>query len=144
MKTETASLFEIAARSRWRFKSVIGELNVEQLWDLPLITTVATKASLNEVAIKLQEAINAVTQNSFVNSTNDRAADLLNLELDLVKYIIKTKKDEKAAAEKRQLLRQERTKLVQLQEAAADKALEKLSPSQLEARIAAINASLDE
>lgn len=42
-------IFEIASRRKYRFPSAIGELTVEQLWDLPL-TDPKRGATLDNVA----------------------------------------------------------------------------------------------
>ena len=138
----TADLFLKASRKAWRFATAQGQLTTEQLWDLQLISTVSTKATLNSVAVELNTKIQNLTQNSFVDSSNDSATAMLVEQLDLVKYIIATKKSETKAAADRLSVRQELTKLRAIDAEAADEALKNLTPAQRAARLAALEAKL--
>lgn len=138
----TAELFLKASRKAWRFATAQGQLTTEQLWDLQLTSTVATKATLNSVAIELNTKIQNLTQNSFVDSSNDSATAMLVEQLDLVKYIIATKKSEVKAAADRLAVRQELTKLRAIDAEAKDEALKNLTPAQRAARLAALEAEL--
>jgi hypothetical protein len=138
----TAELFLKASRKAWRFASPQGQLTTEQLWDLPLSSTVASKATLNSVAVELNTKIQNLTQNSFVDSSNDSATTALEEQLDLVKYIIATKKSEAKAAADRVALRQQLAKLRAIDAEAQNEALKNLTPAQRAARLAALEAEL--
>ena len=103
-----------ASRLKLRFNTRIGSLSVEDLWDLPLTTTVATKVSLDAIAMDTFARLDTPVVTSFVSSgpkvTPEREADELRLEI--LKDIISIKQEENAtkaaavdkAQQKRKLL----------------------------------------
>jgi len=138
----TAELFLKASRKAWRFDSPQGQLNTEQLWDLQLTSTVSTKATLNNVAVAINNQIQSLTQNSFVDSSNDSVTTELTEKLDLVKYIISVKKKEAKAAADRVALRQQLNKIRAIDAEAQDEALKNMTPAQRAAERAALEAQL--
>ena len=132
----TAELFLKASRKKWVFPSPIGNLNTEQLWDLPLKTNSPTKASLNTVAIGLHTQIQALTQSSFVDSSNDPAKAVLEDQLDLVKYVIATVKTENAEKANQLAKAQQAAKIRNLIAIKQDQKLGEASMEELEAQLA--------
>lgn len=103
MTTNTETMFEAASRLKLRFDSKVGQLSVEDLWDLPL--TSATKANLDAIAVDLNRQLKG-TEESFVSTGTKNA--VLELKFEIVKYIITTrvaenqaKLDERARAERK-------------------------------------------
>lgn len=103
MTTTTETMFEAAFRQKLRFDSKVGQLSVEDLWDLPL--TSATKANLDAIAVDLNRQLKG-TEESFVSTGTKNA--VLELKFEVVKYIITTrvaenqaKLDERARAERK-------------------------------------------
>lgn len=103
MTTNTETMFEAASRLKLRFDSKVGQLSVEDLWDLPL--TSATKANLDAIAVDLNRQLKG-TEESFVSTGTKNA--VLELKFEVVKYIITTrvaenqaKLDERARAERK-------------------------------------------
>ena len=94
--------FEEASRLKLRYKSKVGLITTEDLWDLPLQSKINT--SLDGIAISIYEDIEATGKKSFV--TKNKTDDILELKLDIVRYIIEVKieqaKDAKAAIENRE------------------------------------------
>jgi len=90
------TIFAQATRLKLRYKSQIGNLTTEDLWDLPLQRT--TGISLDSVAIEIYEELEKAGKKSFVskNKTND----ILELKMDIIKYIINIKLKEKEDATK--------------------------------------------
>lgn len=90
------SKFEQAVRMKLRFNTVVGSLNVENLWDLPIESV--NGLSLKDLAIELGNKINsqpAKTLDFFeavptIDST-------LQLQFDIVKHIVVTKLTENKA-----------------------------------------------
>jgi hypothetical protein len=109
--TTTDNLFEIATRKKFRFETGKGDLTVEQLWDLPLTTTVATKIDLDSVARTVNAGLKSVTEESFVAIKPDPRKGELEAKLEIVKHVIAAKlkenEDKRAAAE-----RSERRRLI--------------------------------
>lgn len=84
-------LFEKASKLKLRFASDKGLLSVEDLWDLPL--TAATNASLDGVAKSINTRLKEYESESFVISTPN-SNSVLQLKMDIVKYIIKVRLEE--------------------------------------------------
>lgn len=80
------TLFETAARQKLRFASNLGQLSVEDLWDLPL--TSATKVNLDQIAVDLNRQLKG-TEESFVSTGKKNA--VLELKFEIVKHIITTR-----------------------------------------------------
>lgn len=90
------NIFEQASRKCLRFKSNIGDLNVEQLWDLPLTTTKANGVSLDNIARAIHKKLET-TDISFVQSPSRETGEL-RLQMDIVKHIIDVRLKENQAA----------------------------------------------
>jgi hypothetical protein len=132
----TAELFLKASRKKWVFPSPIGNLNTEQLWDLPLKSNSPTKASLDTVARELHTQIQTLTQSSFVDSSNDPAKTILEEQLDLVKYVIATIKTENAEKANQLAKAQQVAKLRTLIANKQDEKLGQASIEELQAQLA--------
>lgn len=92
-------MFQQASRLKLRFDSPKGQLTAEDLWDLPLTSTVPNKANLDDIARLAFNALKSGPSVSFVNPT-EKSDPVAQLRFDIVKHIIDTKLVEnKAAAE---------------------------------------------
>lgn len=140
------SAFEIAARKKFRFPSIKGDLTVEQLWDLPLIaspTTRDVKADLDTIARGINTELRSISEESFVAMKADpRKADL-EVKLGLVKHIIAVKLKEaeavKASAERADMKR----KLTEALAAKKDQAIASMSEEDIRRMLAEIDAGAD-
>lgn len=96
---ETNELFIKASRKNWRYPSVRGDLNTEQLWDLPLLAK--NNFDLNTVAKNLNHAVKDLGEENFVEvrATSDRSD--AEGRLNLVKYVISVRQEEAKALQKR-------------------------------------------
>ena len=90
-------IFEQAARKKLRFASSVGDLTVEQLWDLPL--THKSRPNLNELAIATAKELRDLGDFSFVDVKPDPRKDVLTLQLEIEKRIIEVKMAEAALAQ---------------------------------------------
>lgn len=113
------NIFEIASKKRLRFDSKVGLLSVEDLWDLPL--TSKTKASLDEVAITINNRLKQQTE-SFVTETSAVNAED-SLKMEIVKHIIGVRKAETAAAAERIKRQEQRARIDALIQQKQDEAL---------------------
>lgn len=79
-------MFELASKTKLRFTSAKGVLDVESLWDLPL-------TELNEIAKKVNTQLKQLDDEDFITgeSVVSKEKDLGQLRLDILKHIIKTK-----------------------------------------------------
>jgi hypothetical protein len=129
------TLFQAAARQKFRFESPRGLLSVEDLWDLPL-TGNSTKPNLDDVARvlhkQLKESDNEV---SFVRPAVKATTDL-QARFDIVKHVIEVKVAERdlaaAAADKADKKR----KLMELIARKQDAVLESASIDDLQRQLA--------
>lgn len=129
--TNSAALFESASRLKLRFDSKVGQLSVEDLWDLPLTSN--TKANLDAIAIDLNRQLQG-TEESFVSTGTKNV--VLELKFEIVKHIIgvrvaenQAKVDERAKAERKE-------KLQEILAQKKNEGLAALSVEELEAELA--------
>lgn len=119
--------FEKATRLRLRFETSRGNLNVEDLWRLPL-------AELDKLAIALNKQLKESSEESFIKAKS-KDNKLLELRFDIVKHIIETllseDKEKKKAADKRA----KREQLLELIAKKKNQELEGKSLEELEAEL---------
>ena len=120
-------MFEYASRLGLRFESPVGVITTEDLWNLPLISS---KASLDTIAKKINKAIKESEEESFV-TVSTKANTILNLQLDIVKHIIKVKLAEKEANEQRAANKIKKEKILSILAAKEDNSLQAMSESDL-------------
>lgn len=104
-----------ASRIKLRFATNKGELSVEDLWDLSL-------ESLDQIAVNVDKQIETSGTKSFIGKRNTKNAEL-ELALEILKYVIEVKLQEKEAKAKRA---ERNAQLAQLKELANAKAGEEL------------------
>lgn len=89
------NVFEVASRQKLRFDTPRGQVTVEDLWDLPLTSTVG-KPNLDAIAVELHQKMNQ-TSLSFVSSrTKDQTE--ASVKFAIVKHVIDVKMAEAAEA----------------------------------------------
>lgn len=91
------NIFEKATRIRLRFETSRGNLNVEDLWKLPL-------TELDKLAIALNKQLKEASEESFIKTKTNNTV-LLELRFEIVKHIIDTllaeNEEKKKAADKK-------------------------------------------
>ena len=107
--SDNINLFELAARHKYRFPSVAGDLTLEQLYDLPLVKIGG--CDLDTVARTLNTELKSISEESFVRPAPTSRETTLRNKLDLVKLVIAFKQDAVAAAEKMAANRARREKI---------------------------------
>ena len=85
------NIFEYATRNKIRFTTERGNLTVEDLWDLPLIST--RGLSLDQVGRDLRKAIRENEEESLVEVYNPIENEM-TIMFNIVKHIIDTKQQE--------------------------------------------------
>ena len=93
------NLFIRATRLKLRFASVKGELSLETLWEVPLRSKDAF--NLDEVFRTANRAWKAATEESIVETKKTKEHQRLELAVEVVRIVVKTKLDEEEAAAKR-------------------------------------------
>jgi hypothetical protein len=129
------TIFERATRQKLRFASSVGDLNVEQLWDLPL-TAKADKPDLDKLARAVHAELKSIEDGSFVDVKPDPRKGELELKLDILKRIIEAKKADKAAAEKRAENAEQKRRLLAALDSKKEAELAGMTREQLEEAIA--------
>lgn len=131
-------MFEKATRLKLRFDSSRGDLTTEQLWDLPLLSK--NGFDLDSVAKTANTELKSISEESFVETrTNPRKGEL-ELKLEIVKHVIKTKQDENAATLSATTKREERKKLEAILATKQAAKLEGLSEEDIQKRLDELNA----
>lgn len=117
------SMFEKASRMKLRFKSDVGTLSVEDLWDLAL-------AQLNKLAKSLNKELKSIEEEDFlqVKSKEDTIA---KLRFDLVLYILNVKKGEADERKNARAKKAEKDRLLEILAKKKDYALENLTEEEL-------------
>ena len=128
----TATIFERATKKKLRFESPVGLLSVEDLWDLPLTTRSANKASLDDLAKNVNRKIKENDEESFVVKKTAANSDL-NLRMDIVKHIIEIRMAEAEAADQARKDKAREQKILEILAKKEDEDLENMSKEQLEA-----------
>lgn len=137
------NLFEIASRKKYRFPSPKGDLNIEQLWDLPLVaragSTRDVKADLDTVARAINADIKSMTEDSFVNIKPDPRKGDLEKKLEIVKHVIAVKMQAESDAVKAKDRAEKRSKLLDALAAQEDKEFASMSKEDILKQLAEID-----
>lgn len=133
------NIYKTAAQIDLTFPSNRGQLTVSQLFKLPLTSRVGF--DLDTVAKTVNALLKEQTEESFVDSAKSNAqAKALQLALDVVKDVISTKQTEANLAAKRKANADEKARLLEVLHGKKDAELQALTPAEIEARIAALDA----
>lgn len=134
-------LFERAARRRLRFPTQGGIFSVEDLFQLDLVSSRTNKPSLDRLAIEVHRELKTYEEISFVETTkpNERKTEL-QLQFDILKYIIEAKKAEALAAENREKKRQLKNQLIEALASKQDDAIKSMSAEEIQAKLNELEA----
>lgn len=117
------NMFEVATRNKMRFPYK-GQISVEDMWDLSL-------AALDSVFKALNSQMKQVKEESLL-STKSKADETLELQIEIVKYIVSIKLAEKEAREKAAINKEMKQKIMQIKAERQDKALLEASDEELD------------
>lgn len=130
-------LFERASRGAYRYMTVVGALNTEDLWSLPL--TSKNKANLDDAAKAVNSEINSMQEDSFVTvNANSNKLGILNDKLDILKYIISVRQQENTDVRNAAARAAEKQTLIGILERKQQGELEELSVAELTDKIKAL------
>lgn len=129
------NLFELATRENYLFESVKGLLTVQDLWNLPLtVTNNQARASLDNIAVSLNNQLKGSQQESFVTETVKTDVVLAN-KLEIVKHIIAVRKQEAKVASEAKAKADEKARLLALLAKKQEQSLESLSEDEIKAKL---------
>lgn len=128
--------FAKGTRDKVRFiTNVIGEISIEQLWDLPVGGSKPDKTDLDKVSQIVLEEGESSKRKSLVNSRSEKN-DLVNLKIEILTFIIDVKTKEKEAKELETANKEKLEKLKAIREKKQDASLESLSLEDIDKQIA--------
>lgn len=125
------NLFEVATRKQYRFPYK-GNASVEDLWHLPLKELDSVFKTLNAEAKKIEEE-------SLLNTKSAEDEAVLD-KIEIVKYIVRVKLEEKEARENEKKNSELKQRLLGIKAKRADEALEKMTDEELNKAIAELEA----
>lgn len=117
------NIFEVATRSKMRFPYK-GQISVEDMWDLSL-------SALDSVFKTLNSQMKQIKEESLL-STKSKADETLELQIEIVKYIVSVKLAEKEAREKAAEKSVQRHKIMEIMAKKQDESLENASMEDLQ------------
>ena len=123
----TENLFESATRSKMRFPFK-GMISVEDLWDLSLTNLDSVFKALNAEVKKSEEE-------SLLNTKSKEDEEISN-KIEIVKYIVSVKLDEKKKREDAKKNAEMRQRLLEIKAKRQDAALENMSDEDLDKALA--------
>lgn len=124
------NMFEVATRSKMRFPYK-GQISVEDMWDLSL-------PALDSVFKALNSQMKQVKEESLL-STKSKADTILELQIEIVKYIVSVKLAEQEAREKAAEKSVQRQKIMEIMAKKQDESLESASMEDLQRMLAELS-----
>lgn len=118
------SNYKEASKLQLRFRTTVGDLTVEQLWDLPL-------AALDNLAVDLQEQHKNSGKKSFL-VTRSRKDKVAKLRFDIMLDVLQTKVEENEVARNAADKKAHNQKILSLIKDKEDETLKGKSVKQLE------------
>lgn len=118
-----ANLFEVATKNKMRFP-YRGSISVEDLWDLSL-------TALDSVFKTLNAQVKQSKEESLL-STKSKEDEVLENQIEIVKYIVSVKLSEKAAREDALEKKEKKQKIMQIMATKQDEALQNASMEDLQ------------
>lgn len=115
-------MFEAATRQKFRFKTDVGQITVEDLWDMPL-------TGLDKLAKTLRKELQESQEESFLEVKPKASA--LNDKFEIVKHVIATKLAERENAKNLQAKKERKQQILQILEAKQNEALLQKTPEEL-------------
>jgi len=125
-------MFEKASKMKLRFQSSKGLLMVEDLWDLSL-------EELDSIFKTLNSKLKVAQQESLLD-TKSKEDKKVDLQIEIIKFIVEAKKKEKSEKLSAVKRKEERQKLLELAARKRDASLEVLTLEEIQKKLDAIDA----
>ncbi|MBS4902282.1 MAG: hypothetical protein KHZ96_07360 [Coprobacillus sp.] len=127
---EAGKLFETATRNKMRFP-FRGMISAEDLWDLSLTNLDSVFKTLNAEAKKSEE--------ESLLETKSKENEELSNKIEIVKYIVNIKLEEKKTRENARKNAEMKQRLLEIKAKRQDAALENMSDEDLDKMLAELN-----
>lgn len=124
-----SEMFEKAARQKLRFSTPVGNIGVEELWELPL-TAGPKQASLDALAIQLDKEQKEAGTTSFVKK-QVKGEPITKLKFDIVLRVIEVRQAEAEIADQKRDNAEKKQKLLKLIAEKQDESLKGKSVEEL-------------
>lgn len=130
-------LFLRASRLRLRFPSVVGLLSVEDLWNLPLISTTKAKPSIENIGADLLDQQSKLKGGSILrNLKPSKETSELDLSIEILRVVANILQDE---AEAKTLAAAKRSERERLEGIIAERESKEAPLDDLKARLALLS-----
>jgi hypothetical protein len=130
-------LFLRASRLRLRFPSVVGLLSVEDLWNLPLISTTKAKPSIENIGADLLDQQSKLKGGSILrNLKPSKETSELDLSIEILRVVANILQDE---AEAKTLAAAKRSERERLESIIAERESKEAPLDDLKARLALLS-----
>lgn len=120
------SMFEVATRTKMRFP-YRGQVSVEDLWDLDV-------EELDSIFKVLNTELKQTQEESLLNTRTKRDKEL-DVQIDIIKYIVQVKQEEAMARKDAKARREQKQKIMEIMAAKKDEALSSKSLEELQAEL---------
>lgn len=120
-------MFIMATRNKFRFP-FRGQISVEDLWDLSV-------ENLDSVYKALNSQVKKAKEESLLN-TKSREDEIIEMQIEIVKYIVNVKQDESAKRVAAKEKRARKQKILEVLAAKEDADLQNKSSEELQAMLA--------
>jgi CHASE3 domain sensor protein len=121
-----ANMFEVAVRTKMRF-TFKGVISVEDLWDLSV-------ENLDAIFKTLNSQLKQVKEESLL-STKTKEDKELDVKIEIVKYIVNVKLEERDKQQKAKEQKEKKQKILELISNKQDEALQNKSVEELQAML---------
>ena len=129
------TLFEIASREEFTFPSTRGNLDIADLWILPLLS--AKQPCLNGIAVVLSNELDSIGAKSFVsrNDANPKRKEIQQ-KLDVVLRVIEVREFENSAARQVKHNADRRAILLEALEAKSEESIQNMTEEEIRVELA--------
>lgn len=134
------NIFQKAVKEKLIFECGTGVVNVLDLYSLPLTSENSSRPSLDAMARAVYKRIREQDEVSFVVSTaRDKAIEVDNLRLDIIKAVIADKMEDQEKARKARANAEMRERLLAVRARKEDARLEDMSVEDIDKLLADLN-----
>lgn len=120
------NVFEVATRAKMRFP-FRGQVSVEDLWDLRL-------QDLDSIFKALNSELKQAQEESLLDTRTEHDREI-DVQIEIIKYIVKVKQEEDAARQDAKKRREQKQKIMALMADKQDEALKGKSLEELQAEL---------
>jgi hypothetical protein len=121
--------FEKASKDKYRFNTPVGQITVEDLWDIPLVSR-KSNISLDNIAKGLNKQINENEEESFVVKSTSKNNILLT-KFNIVKKVIEVRLAEAKAVDDRKKNKEKKQRIMSILADKQDESLKGKSEEEL-------------